>query len=134
LSASQENHSICHARVALGEGVHGEKHRANFEDLGSDRHASFAEAVGQESAGHRKQKERESEEIPNNKNQPIFLRISRVPPQDQEDDKEFQAVVVESALELSGDETPKAEPPLFFGRRDGKVHFDRHAGSPKRID
>src|SRR5260370_1340010 len=104
------------------------------ENVGCDRQRSLAERGGKEPSGNRKKKKRKREEIPNEKNQPIFLQISGVPPQDQKDDKEFQAVVVESALELRGDEAPKAEPPFFFGRRDGKVHFGRHAGSPKRTD
>src|SRR2546425_3923174 len=89
LRACQENHRISHAGVAASEGVHGEEHRANFEDLCGDRHASFAETVGKESPSHREQEERKSEQIPNDKNQPVFLRIRRISAQDQEDDKEF---------------------------------------------
>ena len=82
LRTGQENHRKCHARITLREGVHGEKHGANLEDLGGYGHVSFAKTVGQESAGHRKQQERERKEIANDKNQEIFLRIRRMGAQD----------------------------------------------------
>jgi len=134
LRASQENHGIRQSGVAPRESVHGEKHCASFEDLCRDRHASFAKTVRKVSACHGKQEERESKEIPNDKNQEIFLRIRGVGPEDQENDKEFQAVVVEGALELRSDQTPKAEPPLFFALRYREIFVDRHARSPKRCD
>ena len=46
LRTSQENYDKCHAGITPREGVHGKKHRANFENLCSDRDAPLAETVG----------------------------------------------------------------------------------------
>ncbi len=134
MRARQKDYRVGHARVAARERVHGEKHRANFKDLCGDRDASFAEAVGQKAACHREQQEWKCEEIPNDKNQQIFFRSCRIGPQDQEDDKELEPVVVERALELRGDQAPETEPPLFFRLSKEDVFFGRHARSPKRCD
>jgi hypothetical protein len=40
--------------------------------------------------------------------------LRRISSQDEEDNEKFQAIVVEGALELRGDQAPKAELPLFF--------------------
>src|SRR5260370_32591552 len=98
LCACQENYRIGHARVAAREGVHGKKHRANFEDLCGDRHAALAKAISKESTGHRKQEERESEQIPNDKNQPIFFRSGWISGNDKKDDNEFKGIAVKKTL------------------------------------
>src|SRR5580658_1749290 len=130
LRARQKNHGECHARAAVGKRVEREKHRENFEDLRGHGYGSFAEAVRQIAARHGKQQEGHGEQVSDVKNQQVFLRIGGIGSEDKKNDEKLQAVVVERALKLRGDQAPKAEPPLsarLFSQRNSVVG---HAGAP----
>jgi hypothetical protein len=107
LRAGEKNHHKCHAGAAVREGVDCENHREDFEDFRADCDAPFAETVRQIAACHRKQKERDGEQVADVKDQEILLGGCRIGSEDEENDKEFQAVIIERTLKLRGDEAPK---------------------------
>jgi hypothetical protein len=124
LRAGEKNHRKGHAGAAMREGVDCENHREDFEDFRADRDTPFAETIRQIASCHRKQKERDGEQIADVKDQEILLGGCRICSEDEENDKEFQAVIIEGTLKLRGDEAPKPKAPLpvsFSNRRTAVV-------------
>jgi hypothetical protein len=68
------------------ESYNGEQHYADFEKLGTDRDGAFTETVGQESASHGKQNERESEERTHQQDLGFLFVARQIATNDEVDD------------------------------------------------
>jgi hypothetical protein len=89
----------------------GEQHDCDFEELGGNRDTALAVTVGKISARHRKQNEWQGEQDADEQDLQFLLLRSEILSDDEEDDEEFEGVVVEGALKLCGDEAPEADSP-----------------------
>src|SRR5438128_1987081 len=98
----------CSMRMKPQKCGYGKNHYHDLENLCADGHRSFAEAIGQISASHRKQDERHGKEGRNQKNQMVFLFCIQMKGKNQVDEKIFQAVLVKRTLKLRDDQTPEA--------------------------
>jgi hypothetical protein len=130
LGADQKNCRQSQVEVRPNQGGRGKKHNSHFKYFRPDRDRTLAEAVSEVSAYQRKENEGGGEEHADEQFHLIPLRFVFLDGEDQVNGKKFECVFVEGALELRGDEAPKAELPLFFWRRYGESFVNRHARSP----
>src|ERR1043166_826667 len=97
----------------MPESEYGKEHRGNFKDFGSDSDAALAVAVRQVAASHGKKQKGDGKEIANEEDAEVLFRFAGILAEDEVDDEKLQAIVVEGALELGGDEAPETEAPGF---------------------
>ncbi len=121
-------------QIGSHEGRGGEHHDPHFKYFRPDGDGAFAEPVRQISARQRKENERGREEHADKQFELVTMCLIFFDRKNEVDNEKFEGILVEGALELSGDQAPKTEPPLFSGRRYGEVFVGRHACSPKRCD
>src|SRR4029077_4834940 len=111
LGAGQEERNQRQLQIVNRKAGDRENHHRDFEDFGGNGDVALAVAVGEISASHRKQKERQREQDADEQDLQFLFLGSEVFPDDQEDDEEFEGVVVEGALKLRGDQAPEAKSP-----------------------
>lgn len=91
-----------------------------------DGNCALAVAVRQVAPAHRKENIRDGEESPNHQHQAIPVSLLQPHPQDEEDDQLLEAVLVQSTLELGGNEHPEPALPATFAGICGEI--DGRAG------
>ncbi len=104
-------------QISGGERGDGKKSHANLKKFCADRDRAFAVAVGKISACQRKQNKRNRKERAHQQDEAVAHLGSEIAFDDQVDDEELQAVIVERALKLRDDQAPESEPPVR--RRSG---------------
>ena len=86
-----------------------ERHDEQLEDFYTKHHRAFAAAVGEKTAGHGKQNERQREQRADGFAEMVFLHRRHAGAEDgDKNDEVFDHIVAERALELRDEQAPKA--------------------------
>ena len=111
VDAHQKNAAQQHRKLVQPEAREREEHHGDFKNLHADGNRAFAEAVGQKSARHGKQDERQRKQRADKFADFMLFRQRHVHADEHEDDEIFEDVVAEGALELCDDERPETAEP-----------------------
>ena len=115
LRADQKNGYCLHRKISDGEREERKNHHADLKNLCPDRDRALAKAVGEISAGQRKQEVRKSKQRAHKQNEPVARSCREVALHNEINDQELQRIIVERPLKLRDDQTPESQAPV--GRR-----------------
>src|SRR6185312_5395388 len=111
LSAGQENGRHLNIQVVPGQAKSDKHNHCHLKQLGGNGDGPFAVAISKVTAGHGKQYERQREQCAHHQHHAITLCIREAHAEDKKDDEVLEAVLVEGALKLGGNQAPIAALP-----------------------
>ena len=112
MNLHQENAGDGHVKPVGRQPAKRQQHDGNLKHLDANGDGTFAETVRKITAGHGEKNERQREHSAHHPDKLVAFVIGEPHARDQRNNKPFEGIVAERALELSHKQPPEAALPL----------------------